>query len=377
MTQVEDIHKYLSNDTIFTKINSLFISISSDDKKRNNELLQSLFKELEKAMRNQCPLFDKTFRKIEWAGSYYKGTRVGQPEEYDLNFVIKLPFKEKDLKFDTDRPGFTKICIVGRDKNSYTTLNMDAKAYRKLNSLIDDQSYLNQQKFRTWIEGILSKVAKTTSGSNEILFDGYLPIKIKKSGPAFTLLIVLSERIINIDVVPVLAFSPRITMPPRCSKRDILQSASENRRWSAVPKPLDNSKGFNDSQHRYWRLCFYEFEKDMICNYNYAIMKPVIRQLKMLEELRDVLRNGKIEFYWDKDYNLLEKIGPEQMRNMQHRLDNVLKSIRKNIRNDAYAIARWVLTKNELDILINSEYVSEPEPESELENLSQWNCMIL
>jgi len=62
----------------------------------------------------------------------------------------------------------------------------------------------------------------------------------------------------------------------------------------------------------------------------------------MLEELRDALRNGKIEFYWDKDYNLLEKIGPEQMRNMQHRLDNVLKSIRKNIRNDAYAIARCV-----------------------------------
>jgi len=38
---------------------------------------------------------------------------------------------------------------------------------------------LNQQKFRTWIEGILSKVAKTTSGSNEILFDGYLPVSKK------------------------------------------------------------------------------------------------------------------------------------------------------------------------------------------------------
>ena len=27
-----------------------------------------------------------------------------------------------------------------------------------------------------------------------------------------------------------------------------------------------------------------------------------------------------------------------------------------------------IVTKNELDILINLEYVSEPEPESELEN---------
>lgn len=49
-------------------------------------------------MRNQSPLFDKTFQKINWAGSYYKGTRIGLPEEYDLNFVINLPFKENDIK---------------------------------------------------------------------------------------------------------------------------------------------------------------------------------------------------------------------------------------------------------------------------------------
>lgn len=49
-------------------------------------------------MRRQSPLFDKTFQRIVWAGSYYKKTRVGQPEEYDLNFVINLPFKEKDIQ---------------------------------------------------------------------------------------------------------------------------------------------------------------------------------------------------------------------------------------------------------------------------------------
>ncbi|XP_018366990.1 PREDICTED: cyclic GMP-AMP synthase-like [Trachymyrmex cornetzi] len=422
MTQVEDISRYLSNDTVFNKISRRFISMQSDDIRRNNELLNSLLKELENAMRSQCPLFTKTFKKIEWAGSYYKGTRVGQPEEYDLNFVIKLPFRENDLEFSTDRPGFTKIRIVGRDRNSSNTLNMDPAAYRKLNSFIDDQSYLNQQRFRTWIEGILDKVAWATGGNNEILFDGYLPIKIKKSGPAFTLLIPLFERTISIDIVPVLAFSPRITMPPKCSRRDILESASENRRWSVVPKPLDNSKGFNDSQHRYWRLCFYEFEKVMICSHDYGSIKPVIRQLKklrdtqkwcsiasyyletlcynkkeifhiskrqsytslfftMLEELHDALCNGKIEFYWDNDYNLLEKIGPEEMRNMAGRLNNVLESIRKNIKNDQYAIARWILNKNELDILINSVHVlepePEPEPEPEFENPSQWNCVIV
>ena len=57
-----------------------------------------LFDKLIDAMRQQSPLFAKTFQKIVWAGSYYKGTRYGQPEEYDLNFVINLPIKEQRVK---------------------------------------------------------------------------------------------------------------------------------------------------------------------------------------------------------------------------------------------------------------------------------------
>jgi len=60
--------------------------------------MSQIFDELKVAMRKQCPLFAITFQEIKWAGSYYKGTRFGQPEEYDLNFVIKLLFKEKDIE---------------------------------------------------------------------------------------------------------------------------------------------------------------------------------------------------------------------------------------------------------------------------------------
>jgi len=33
-----------------------------------------------------------------------------------------------------------------------------------MKSFIDEDSYLNQEKIRTWMEGILSKVADTTRG---------------------------------------------------------------------------------------------------------------------------------------------------------------------------------------------------------------------
>jgi len=46
--------------------------------------------------------------------------------------------------------------------------------FRKLNSFIDEQDYLNQEKFRTWIESIFSKVACATSGRNDrIIINGF------------------------------------------------------------------------------------------------------------------------------------------------------------------------------------------------------------
>lgn len=61
------------------------------------EYMSQVFKKLTEAMQQQSPLFTKMYKRILWAGSYYKKTRVGDPEEYDLNLVMKLPFKERDI----------------------------------------------------------------------------------------------------------------------------------------------------------------------------------------------------------------------------------------------------------------------------------------
>ncbi|XP_024871030.1 cyclic GMP-AMP synthase-like isoform X1 [Temnothorax curvispinosus] len=421
MAQVADIDKYLVSDTIFEKINSKFIKMDSNDIKDQNQFLKTFFEKLINAMRQQSPLFAKTFQRIIWVGSYYKGTRFGEPKEYDLNFVVNLPFEEKDIQFRADRPGFIKIRVpVWKAISSQNTLNLVPEAYKELNSFIDEESYLNQEKFRTWIERILSKVAHATGDKNDrIIFHDYTPIRKRKSGPAFTLNFNYGrndEKSIDIDVVPVLTFSIH-ALPPKSSKMNILQSRP-NRCWSAVPKPLNNSRSdFGDLRHRYWRLCFYEFEKDMLSNHNYGRMKPVIRQLKklrdtrewasiasyyletlcyhesemfhisqrrsytflffkMLEKLHDAFNNHCIKYYWDDDLNLLESIGREEMRNMEGRLDKILKNIRRTIKDDQYAIAKWVLNRDELEILKNLEHVTIPEREAQPQS-NQWNCVII
>lgn len=62
----------------------------------------------------------------------------------------------------------------------------------------------------------------------------------------------------------------------------------------------------------------------------------------MLEKLHEAFRNHCIKYYWDDDLNLLENISYKEMRNMEGRLENILKDIKKTIKDDPYAIAKWV-----------------------------------
>ncbi|GAB1867932.1 hypothetical protein CAJAP_09011 [Camponotus japonicus] len=358
-----NIERHLINDDIFNKINKRFISLDFNDERIHNQHLNEVFKKLTETMQQQSPLFKKMYERILWAGSYYKKTRVGDPEEYDLNLVMKLPYKERDITFFPDRPGYIKIRTTWRDRDmSYNTLNLGREALRELNAFIDDESYLNQDEFRSWIEGILSKVAEKSSKSNKIIFRGYMPITIKKTGPAFTLKVLfqLSGKPVDIDVVPVLAFST-CKPPPICSKMSILENCRPGSRyWSAVPKPLNNSRAnFKDLLNRYWRLCFYEFEKDILSSYWRA--KPIIRYLKklrdsqnwnvasyyietlclnelnifwisnkqsdtslfftMLQKLREAFRRGSIRYYWDENLNLLEHIPTQKIISIRYLLD--------------------------------------------------------
>lgn len=418
--QNRNIERYLIDDSIFHKINKRFISLDFNDVRIHNQHLTEVLTKLVEAMRRQSPLFNKTFQRILWAGSYYKKTRVGEPEEYDLNFVINLPFKKRDIEFISDRPGYIKIRTTWRDRDmSYNTLNLEKKALKELDSLIDNQSYLNQEKFRTWMESILNKVAYETSKSSRIVLSDYIPITIKKAGPAFTLSFQLSGKSVDIDVVPVLPFSS-CNPPPKCSKLSILENST--RYWSVVPKPLNNSKAsFSDARHRYWRLCFYEFEKDILDNYEYGRIKPIIRHLKklrdtqnwniasyyietlclneldifrisnrqsftslfftMLQKLHEAFHKRSIRYYWDEDLNLLEHVGRDEMRSMTGRINHIIQTIEKTIANDKYAIARYILNKSELKILQSLSDQSNSESlessESELESANQWSCIII
>ncbi|EFN83973.1 hypothetical protein EAI_06754 [Harpegnathos saltator] len=218
---------------------------------------------------------------------------------------------------------------------------------------------VNDEIFKKINKQIITLEIKDVKDTNERLGK----IRVRKSGPAFTLSFHSGKYLINIDLVP-------------NSDKDVY----------LVPKPL-SSKNIpshaKSKPNRYWRLSFYDFEKDMLQTEKYRQVKPIIRQLKkfretqnwksiasyyietlcfhhlerfetreshtsllftMLENLHKAFEIGCIKHYWVKNINLLENIEKDEMMNMKRRLYNIIKDIRKQIieqPNDLYIIARY------------------------------------
>ncbi|XP_032688739.1 cyclic GMP-AMP synthase-like isoform X2 [Odontomachus brunneus] len=341
------------------------------------------YNELIDIMKNQNSLFKKTFKRTVYTGSFYKKTKIGSPDEFDLNLIIKLPIKEDNVQFSTNLPGYIKICTNISRNN---TLNMDQKAHKDMMSFIDNQTYLDQDRFRRWIERILSKATHVTNENNRMKLKDYT-VRIKKSGPAFTLSLQIPnrEQPISIDLVPVLAFSSS-RHPPPCSGNYVPEYC--NRDWFLVPKPLNNKNISDAEENQYWRLSFYEFEKVILSKYGRA--KPIIRHLKkfrdtqnlkciasyyietlcfhhlhifkeqrksstslfftMLKQLFEAFHDRCIKYYWDENVNLLEKIEYNEMKNIEKRLFNIIKNIEKQITekpDNSFAIATYVLNSEE------------------------------
>lgn len=62
----------------------------------------------------------------------------------------------------------------------------------------------------------------------------------------------------------------------------------------------------------------------------------------MLQKLREAFRKGSIKYYWDENLNLLEHIGPDEMRCMTGRINRIIQNIERTIANDKYAIAKCI-----------------------------------
>lgn len=60
-------------------------------------------------MKTKNVLFKGLFDKVFYGGSYYDGLRVGHPEEFDLDLLLRLPKLVDATLTITNIPGFVSV----------------------------------------------------------------------------------------------------------------------------------------------------------------------------------------------------------------------------------------------------------------------------
>lgn len=83
--------------TILNEILRIKGKLNADLVKENNAILKQFLDAFIDEMKLRDPLFAILYSRIYYTGSYYSDLRVSAPDEYDLNLVLKFPFKQSTL----------------------------------------------------------------------------------------------------------------------------------------------------------------------------------------------------------------------------------------------------------------------------------------
>lgn len=377
----DEINRRRRDNSTFDKIN-FFVTIKDSETKKINNMLNDVIHSLTEAMKEKDDLFKMIFNKILYTGSFYKGTKVGKPEEFDLDLILKLPVRYDDIKIYNveERPGFARIII-----NDNIKLPSWKKHEKTLNQWLNEDKCLNHEKLRGWFEGVVSKCfGDLHRGTNQMYllpsrknFSKMSCIKTCKSGPAFTLIVREDDTEFSVDLVPTLEFTKN---PPNF----ITKYSTDNPCWHLIPKPsrVGNKADLD------WRYCFSTYEKKILTEFGQY--KPVIRQIKklrdtqnwssiipsyyietlffhefasesakyrypwstnsyieafiyMLKQLKENCDTKRISYFWLTNHNLFDGTSWNQTFNISKRLDKII----KDVELEPSKLAEYVLTKEE------------------------------
>jgi len=387
-------------ETLLNYIHKNHISLQDDDIRRNGEHFRKVLDHLIELMKKEDVLFNKIYRRICGAGSYYDGLKVGKPEEFDMDIVVRLPINYEEVVIENANrvpAAFTKVKITRaldllRQHPEWTS------TYRYMDKWGDKDGYLLQSEFRQWMEGVVNKALNKLEKKEPNCWklkiqdpqnhgrDSEYTISLKKCGPAltFAIMILPDNVVVDVDFVPVIEFTHPKWPPNHVRKLDDQLIEAKKTSWFIVPKPGKTAE--HDSTM--WRLAFHEQERQMINSK--GALKPVCRLLKklrdsqglkiasyylktlflweidknkdlalwngkqgllfmhMLKVLGQSLNSGKIPYYWDKRYNLLQ--GKDaHIQNLACRLKNIIADIEKNVSGNPLVIAKYILSKEEFE----------------------------
>lgn len=368
-------------EAMFQKINRIHIKMRKKEKKENTTIVFSVLEKIITLLRASDKLFNSLNPKLDFLGSYFDGLRVGHPNEYDINVILKFPVDYKKIKLDSTHcfHDYTSVIMPSQFRRLLKTDEGSRTDFLKTQLWCNKGYKLSIFKFRAWMHSIVDHVLSKMpieDGKRVIIINKKVKYRIFKniSGPAVTLTIMKEDdSIIDIDLVPTLKF--KLPQKPVNSKVcfDKVEETKINT-YFVVPKP--NGDEFS------WRLSFPFQERYHIKNKNN--LKSALRIVKhfrdiqdftklcsyfikvlflwecantddmywtnnslsnlvfnMLYKLKHCLANRNIKNFWCPDHNIIEKIKPKTCECWHNRLSYILNDIKVKHHNDPFIIQKY------------------------------------
>ncbi|KAF2897520.1 hypothetical protein ILUMI_08658 [Ignelater luminosus] len=381
--------KYNYMEPVLHKIHKNYISLPNKDVKRNNNVVKQVLQTLIKKMKKVDSLFKTCFTEVFYGGSFYDGLKIGKPDEFDLDFLLKLPANAQPCLDVSHLPGFVQVQLKNFENFQKTP---EAKSWSGLANLLSDKHFLITTSLTRWMQGVLDKalneLPRCKDDENFRIFKAGKNVfkgTLHKAGPAQTLKLKMCGTIrdksveIDIDLVPCFKFgkdqwpsSPFRTNPVK-NKPDFF----------IVPQKPYSKQTVN----QYWRLSFQMQESELIKNKK--TLKPTLRLLKklqknmdqniissyyiktmflweteknggaiwncsqsfafvtMLKKYKEYIENDNIPFYWNGLTEDLKDKGDIPLQNLANRLQRIINAIESHL-GDPYVVAEYLLNKEEL-----------------------------
>ncbi|KAG8194511.1 hypothetical protein JTE90_013263 [Oedothorax gibbosus] len=328
----------------------------------NNEILLRFLSSFIEEMKKHDELFGKLYQKNVYTGSFYSDLRISEPDEFDINLVLKMPFKPGDIEinYHPQVPSYAKFHLKNEAAMTVTHPTLVRKLFK--------DGYLMPEAVRKWIQSVVDKALQTYK-----LPHGITRIIPSSSGPARTIQLVKPRGIIDIDLVPVISCvmgtkQPGIDGRVNAKFQPILETF-------LVPKPYSPSGQAPVNRNeipRLWRTHFPDAENKLI--HDVGCVKPVIKLLKLLRDkenwkilasyylktvvmwmilenndktywkedkldlrfiealkrLAAFVKDRKIPYFFSKKYNLIEKMNENQAFNLYNRITALINYVEKD-----------------------------------------------
>ena len=276
-------------DDALREVNDNIMKLKKIDIQKSNQILDWLKNDVVNAMKKNDELFKSLFREIYYSGSYYDGLKIRGPDEFDLNIVLnptRLGMEDMITLVDAS-PGYCKLKISEPFYRS--GLRIDEFLENTWTAWLTSTYYILPNNVREWFAGVFKR--SMHEFPNQIA-DGSIIriIETEQNGPAFTLKLEVDyEFKVDIDLAVVFPFDPiNYEKNPeiRNNLNDLCYFPRQYPPQNGFLVPISAKKLGPE-----WSKHFPMAEKNLMWNKRCA--KPVIRFLKQFRDVNQPLANLK------------------------------------------------------------------------------------